>query len=48
MPDGSIKEAIAEPSIKNIKEDDLIQFVRVGFLRCDKKDEEIVLYFAHK
>jgi glutamyl-tRNA synthetase len=48
MPDGSIKEGVAEPSIRNIKENDLIQLVRVGFARCDKKDGEIVLYFAHK
>jgi len=48
MPDGSVKEAIVEPEIKKIEESDLIQLVRIGFCRCDKIDEEIVFYFAHK
>lgn len=48
MPDGSVKEAIVEPEIKKIEENNLIQFVRIGFCRCDKIDEEIVFYFAHK
>jgi len=48
MPDGLIKEAIAEPSIRNIKENDLVQLVRIGFARCDKANKEIVLYFGHK
>jgi len=48
MPDGSVKEAIVEPEIKKIQENDLVQFVRIGFCRCDKIDEEIVFYFAHK
>jgi glutamyl-tRNA synthetase len=48
MPDGSVKIALAEPSIKGIKENDLIQLVRIGFLRCDKANEEILLYFAHR
>jgi glutamyl-tRNA synthetase len=48
MPDGSIKEALAEPSIKNVKEDDIIQLVRVGFCRVDSVNGEFLLYFAHK
>lgn len=49
MPDGRIKEAVAEPEIRNIRTDDLIQLVRIGFCRCDKKtDDELVLCFAHK
>lgn len=48
MSDGSVKECIAEPEIKNIKVNQLIQFPRIGFCRCDKIDKEIILYFAHK
>jgi glutamyl-tRNA synthetase len=48
MPDGSIKEALAEPSIKNVKEDDIIQLVRVGFCRVDTVNGEFLLYFTHK
>jgi len=49
MPDGKSKEAIAEPEIKNIKPGELLQLVRIGFCKCDKKtDDELILYFAHK
>ena len=48
MPDGSIKKAIAESEVKNIKVGELIQFPRIGFCRCDKSGKDIVLYFAHK
>jgi glutamyl-tRNA synthetase len=48
MPDGSVKEAVAEPDIKNLKENDLIQLCRIGFCRVDKVNKEIVLYYAHK
>jgi glutamyl-tRNA synthetase len=48
MPDGSVKEAVAEPDVKNLKENDLIQLVRVGFCRVDKAGNDMVLYFAHK
>lgn len=48
MPDGEVKNAIAEPDIRKSKVDDLIQLVRVGFCRVDKGEKDIVLYFAHK
>lgn len=49
MPDGKIKEAIAEPEIRNIKPGELLQLVRIGFCRCERKtDDELILYFAHK
>jgi glutamyl-tRNA synthetase len=48
MPDGSIKKAIAEPEIKNVKVGELIQLPRIGFCRCDENKNDIVLYFAHK
>ncbi|MEM5790669.1 MAG: glutamate--tRNA ligase [Candidatus Aenigmatarchaeota archaeon] len=48
MPDGSVKEGIGEPALKNLKENSLIQLIRIGFARVDKIDREIVLYFSHK
>jgi len=46
MPDKEIK-AIGEPNIKKLKIDDVIQLIRIGFCRIDKKKPEIVLYFTH-
>ena len=48
FPDGSVKEAKAEPDIMNAGEGDLIQLVRIGFCRVDKTGKEMVLYFTHK
>lgn len=47
MPNGEIKEALAEPEIKNVKIDQLIQLPRVGFCRVDST-KPLVLYFTHK
>lgn len=48
MPDGSVSQGIADPEIRDVKVDQLVQFVRIGFCRVDKVGKEIVLYFAHK
>jgi len=48
MPDGSTKEAVSESSIKDLKANQIIQFVRTGFCRVDKVNKGIVLYYAHK
>ncbi len=48
MPNGEIKKGIAEPNLKNCKEGEIVQLVRIGFARIDKIDDEITLYFAHK
>ena len=48
MPDGKIIAALAEKNLKNLKVDQLIQLVRIGFCRVEKKGREILLYFAHK
>jgi glutamyl-tRNA synthetase len=48
MPDGSIKEGIAEPEVKNLKKDQIIQLQRIGFARVDEVNKDIVLFFAHK
>jgi glutamyl-tRNA synthetase len=48
MPDGTSREGIAESSIKDLKVNQLIQLVRIGFCRVDKADKDIALYYAHK
>jgi len=47
MPNGNEKEAIAEISVKELKEGDLVQFYRVGFCRLDDK-KTLTFYFTHK
>jgi glutamyl-tRNA synthetase len=47
MPNGSEKEAMAEESVKYLKEGEIVQFYRVGFCRLDNK-ETLTFYFAHK
>jgi len=48
MPDGKIIEGLAEPEIKNVKENDTIQFERIGFARCDQTKKEIIFYYGHR
>lgn len=48
MPDGSVKSGIAEENVKHLKENSLIQLIRIGFCRVDSTGEETVLYFTHK
>jgi len=48
MPNGEVKKALAEPSIEELKEGEIIQLYRIGFCRVDKMGEDKVLYFAHK
>jgi len=51
MPDGSTQKGLAEEGIKNLKEDDIIQFERFGFCRLDSIDEKnrkAVFWFSHK
>lgn len=48
MPNGSVRIGIADPEIRNVKADRLVQLVRIGFCRVDKVKKQIVLYFAHK
>ena len=48
MLDGSVKEAMAEPGIKNVKTGDIVQLVRVGFCRVESVGKDVVLYFSHR
>jgi glutamyl-tRNA synthetase len=45
MPDGKEVKGLAEPEVKKVKPDQIVQFERIGFARCDKKG---FFYFAHK
>jgi len=47
MPNGVEKEAIAEESVKELKEGEIVQFYRVGFCRLDDK-KSMTFYFAHR
>ncbi len=40
-----IAEGFAEKNLESVEENELVQFERVGFARCDRK---LVFYFAHK
>jgi len=51
MPNGSAIKALAEPSVKDLKINQNIQLIRIGFCRVDCVKNikmETVLYFTHK
>ena len=48
MPDGSIVEGLTEPTVRQLKVDDICQFERFGFVRLDeKKKDKMIFWFAH-
>lgn len=48
MPDGSIVKGLAEPQVRELKISDVCQFERFGFVRCDKKTKDkMVFWFSH-
>jgi len=38
----------AEKAVSDLKSGEIIQFERVGFVRIEKQEEEIIGFFAHK
>ncbi len=49
MPDKKLIKGLAEPMVKKLKENDVIQFTRFGFCRLDKKEKnKLGFWFAHK
>ncbi len=48
MPDGGIRGVLGEPSLIDVRVDDVIQMPRIGFCRCDRSGEEPCFYFAHR
>ena len=47
MPNGERVEGYGETHLKNLKVDEIIQFVRFGFCKLDKKGSYYNFYFAH-
>ncbi len=45
MPNKEIKKGLAEPIIRNLKVNDIVQFVRFGFCRLDKKEKNKSLFW---
>ncbi len=50
MPDNTIVKGYAEPALRaNIKVDDIVQFERFGFVRCDSIERsKMHFWFAHR
>jgi glutamyl-tRNA synthetase len=49
MPDATTVKGYGEPSLKDVKVNDVIQFERFGFCRLDKKEgNTLSFWFTHK
>lgn len=48
MPDGSVASGLAEEAFRGVSAGRIVQFERFGFVRVDKVEERIVVFFAHK
>lgn len=48
MPDYSIISGLVESSFSLVSPDKIVQFERFGFVRVDKVNEKIIVFFAHK
>jgi glutamyl-tRNA synthetase len=48
MPNGSGVKGLAEETFRKVSVDHVVQFVRFGFVRVDRVDEKVVVFFAHK
>ena len=49
MPDKKLIKGLAEPEVKKLKENDVIQFTRFAFCRLDKKEKnKLRFWFTHK
>ena len=47
MPDNSNVKGLAEEGCRGLKQGDIVQFERFGFVRIDQVDIELVAYYAH-
>ena len=49
MPDGSLVSGLGEKHLSQLKEGDVVQLVRFGFCRLDKKSKsKLTFWFAHR
>jgi glutamyl-tRNA synthetase len=47
MPDGRAIDGLAEPAAGKLKRDRIVQFERIGFVRCDST-KPLVFYYTHR
>jgi glutamyl-tRNA synthetase len=48
MPDAKVVKGLAEPSVKNIKKDEVVQFERFGFCKLDEiKENKLIFWYTH-
>ena len=48
MPNKEIRKGLAEPDVKKLKVNDIVQFARFGFCRLDKKEKEkLIFWYTH-
>lgn len=48
MPDGSVASGLAEETLRGVSAGRIVQFERFGFVRIDRIDHRVVVFFAHK
>ncbi|MDH5623711.1 MAG: glutamate--tRNA ligase, partial [Candidatus Bathyarchaeota archaeon] len=48
MPDASTANGVAEEACKALSPNEIIQFERFGFVRIDKVNKKLTVYFAHR
>ena len=49
MPDNKKVKGLAEPPVSKLKQGDVCQFERIGFVRLDKKQEnKLIFWYAHR
>lgn len=49
MPDKTLVKGFGEPTLKKVKVDEVVQFERFGFCRCDRKEKDkMIFWFAHR
>ena len=48
MPDKKVAKGLAEPMVKGLKVNDIVQFARFGFCRLDKKEKDkLMFWYTH-
>jgi len=48
MSDASLARGIAEDACRGLLLDEIIQFERFGFVRVDKVNKKLIVYFCHR
>ncbi len=49
MDDASIVKGLAEPAVKKVKVNEIVQFERKFFAKCDKKEKsKLIFYYLHR